>query len=93
MPDRHGTGTNGLLLSPPRALTPAFGPGSLERHVAGARDGHVSHEVLELTTLGLDVDTPDDLLALRERLATTRGGAAHTRGLLTRLDRVAQPAA
>src|ERR1700751_4222194 len=28
VPDRHGTGTNGLLLSPPRAIAPAFGPGS-----------------------------------------------------------------
>lgn len=93
VPDRHATGTNGLLLTPPDALAPAFGPDSLERHVAGARERGVSHEVVELGSLGLDVDTPDDLLALRERLASTRGGAAHTRGLLTRLDRVARPAA
>ena len=30
----------------------------------------------------LDVDTPDDLEAMREALERTRGGAAHTRGLL-----------
>ena len=28
VPDRHGTGTNGLLLSPPDAIAPSFGPGS-----------------------------------------------------------------
>ena len=41
IPDRHGDGTNALLLSPPDALTPSFGEGSAERHhqlAAGA--GH-----------------------------------------------------
>ena len=37
VPDRHGTGTNALLLTPPDSLAPAFGPGSCERHVAEAR--------------------------------------------------------
>ena len=32
VPDRHGTGTNGLLLTPPDAIVPSFGPGSCERH-------------------------------------------------------------
>ncbi len=39
MPDRHGTGTNGLLLTPPDAIAPSFGPGSCERHRALARPG------------------------------------------------------
>ncbi len=29
VPDRHGTGTNGLLLAPPDAITPSFGPSRL----------------------------------------------------------------
>ena len=37
VPDRHGTGTNALLLTPPEAMTPAFGPGSCQRHVEHAR--------------------------------------------------------
>jgi 2-phospho-L-lactate/phosphoenolpyruvate guanylyltransferase len=37
VPDRHGTGTNALVLSPPDAFEPAFGPGSLARHVAAAQ--------------------------------------------------------
>ena len=32
VPDRHGTGTNALLMSPPDAIGPAFGPGSCARH-------------------------------------------------------------
>lgn len=93
VPDRHGTGTNALLLTPPDALAPAFGPDSLNRHVERARSTGVSHEVLSLPSLGLDVDTPEDLAALREHLDATRGGAAHTRGLLNQLARAAGPAA
>jgi len=33
VPDRHGTGTNALVLSPPDAIEPSFGPDSLARHV------------------------------------------------------------
>ena len=33
VPDRHGTGTNALLLAPPDAMQPAFGEGSRERHI------------------------------------------------------------
>jgi 2-phospho-L-lactate guanylyltransferase len=85
VPDRHGTGTNGLLLTPPGALAPAFGPGSRERHVDNARAAQVAFEVVEVPSLALDVDTADDLTALQETLATTHGGAAHTRGMLSQL--------
>ncbi len=44
-------------------------------------------EVAELESLALDVDTPEDLAALQERLAARRGGAAHTRGMLHQLQR------
>ena len=39
VPDRHGTGTNALLLAPPERDRAAFGPGSRERHAAAARGG------------------------------------------------------
>jgi 2-phospho-L-lactate guanylyltransferase len=84
VPDRHGTGTNALLLSPPDALEPAFGPGSRERHVDRAETAGLECEVVEVPTLALDVDTPDDLEALRAALADIHGGAAHTRGILRR---------
>jgi 2-phospho-L-lactate guanylyltransferase len=89
VPDRHGTGTNGLLLCPPDVVAPAFGPGSRERHEERAREAGVAHVVVEVSSLAVDVDTADDLGALRERLESVRGGAAHTRGLLARLERVA----
>ena len=85
VPDRHGTGTNALLLTPPDSLVPAFGPGSRDRHVADALAGGSHPRVLEIPTLALDVDTPEDLAALETQLSRTRGGAAHTRGMLSQL--------
>src|SRR5947209_6624905 len=87
VPDRHGTGTNALLLTPPEAMTPAFGPGSCERHVEHARAEKTEPEVVSITSLALDVDTPEDLAALQHALASSRGGAAHTRGMLSQLAR------
>jgi 2-phospho-L-lactate guanylyltransferase len=65
VPDRHGTGTNALALTPPGAIAPAFGAGSRARHEAAATAAGVAHAVLELPSLVLDVDTPDDLEAAR----------------------------
>jgi 2-phospho-L-lactate guanylyltransferase len=87
VPDRHGTGTNALLLTPPDSLVPSFGPGSRERHGSTAETTGTAHRVVEIPTLALDVDTPDDLDVLQDALASTHGGAAHTRGLLNQLTR------
>jgi 2-phospho-L-lactate guanylyltransferase len=85
VPDRHGTGTNALLLTPPSAIAPAFGPGSLARHVGLAEAAGAVVEVAEVPSLGLDVDTPGDLAALRASLAARPQGAARTRSVLERL--------
>src|SRR5579884_1726672 len=87
VPDRHGTGTNALLLTPPDVLRPSFGPDSRRRHLAEASEAGVAAEVVELDSLGLDVDTPEDMEALRRQLASVHGGAAHTRGMLNQLMR------
>lgn len=87
VPDRHGTGTNALVLSPPDALTPAFGEGSRERHAKLAQEQETTPEVVQIPALALDIDTPEDLAELREQLGQVRGGAAHTRGLFVQLDR------
>ena len=80
VPDRHGSGTNALLLTPPYAIMPAFGTGSFARHAAlAARAGP---RCARCRSLGLDVDTPDDLAALRAALAARPGGAPRTRALL-----------
>ena len=82
VPDRHGTGTNALLLSPPTIMAPAFGEGSFARHTALARAAGVTPRVAEVRSLGLDVDTPEDLAALRRALAAWPRGAVRTRALL-----------
>ncbi len=82
IPDRHGTGTNGLLLTPSDAMTPSFGPGSCERHCELAASAGVSCRVEPLASLQLDIDTGADLAELRERLAGNHGQAPRTRSVL-----------
>lgn len=88
VPDRHGAGTNALLLSPPDAIAPSFGPDSLARHVAGAEAAGLEFSVDELPSLTLDVDTPSDLAEVARRLQTQRGLAPQTRGALSQLGRM-----
>ncbi len=78
VPDRHGTGTNALVLSPPDAIRPAFGAGSSARHVAAAREADIPFSVEELASLGLDLDTPADLIALARELQARPGRAKRT---------------
>jgi len=89
VPDRHGSGTNALLLTPPSAVAPSFGTGSLARHAARAHAAGATVKVCDLPSLGLDVDTPDDLAALRAALDARPETAARTRAVL---DRLALPA-
>jgi 2-phospho-L-lactate guanylyltransferase len=69
VPDRHGTGTNALVLSPPTAIVPAFGEGSRERHVEAARQAGIAFGLEELPSIELDLDTPADVIALTRELA------------------------
>jgi 2-phospho-L-lactate/phosphoenolpyruvate guanylyltransferase len=78
VPDRHGTGTNALVLSPPSVIEPAFGEGSRDRHVAAARAAEVPFEVEELPSLALDLDTPADIVALTRELEARPGRAPRT---------------
>jgi 2-phospho-L-lactate guanylyltransferase len=87
VPDRHGTGTNGLLLTPPDAISPSFGPGSCERHRQLARSAGASCRLERPPSLLLDIDTGADLAALRDRLigdppAGTTARASRTRAVL-----------
>lgn len=88
VPNRQGEGTNALVLCPPGVITPTFGPGSRERHVVSGEAAGARVQVEEVASLGLDVDTLEDLQALRLALADWHGNAAHTRGMLSRLGRL-----
>jgi 2-phospho-L-lactate/phosphoenolpyruvate guanylyltransferase len=82
VPDRHGTGTNALILTPPGAIAPSFGPGSCERHRALAAGARVGCRIERVASLLLDIDTGEDLAALRERLAQEHVRAPRTRAVL-----------
>lgn len=72
VPDRHGAGTNALLLSPPDVIAPAFGAASYARHLAAAR--HAGARVIDLDgPLSLDVDTAADLIDAEAALGSLRG--------------------
>jgi 2-phospho-L-lactate guanylyltransferase len=87
VPDRHGTGTNGLLLRPPKAISPSFGPDSCERHRSLADAAGAACRLERPSSLLLDIDTGADLAALRERLARASTGAALTRAVLAQPER------
>jgi 2-phospho-L-lactate guanylyltransferase len=68
VPDRHGEGTNALLVSPPAAVAPRFGERSRAAHRAAAQAAHL--EYLEVDgPLSVDVDTAADLLVAEASLA------------------------
>jgi 2-phospho-L-lactate guanylyltransferase len=85
VPDRHGTGTNGLSLAPAGGYEPQFGPGSRARHVEQAVAKGLVHEVIRVPCLELDVDTSEDASALAEALARHPARAPRTREALGRL--------
>jgi 2-phospho-L-lactate/phosphoenolpyruvate guanylyltransferase len=61
VPDRHGAGTNVLIMAPPSAIDFAFGPGSRADHAARAAAAGATY--LELDgPLDTDIDTPEDLV-------------------------------
>lgn len=85
VPDRHGTGTNGLILTPPDAITPSFGPGSRERHLRLAREQGVRCRIATIRSMALDLDTPEDLQDLASSLDFDRAKAPATARALAQL--------
>lgn len=65
-PDRHEGGTNALLVSPPGFMDYSFGPGSFQRHIHLAERHDLRVEICRLSTIGLDLDLPEDLDLLRQ---------------------------
>lgn len=60
VPDRHGTGTNALLVAPPNAIEFRFGEGSRAAHAAEAVAAGATYVELD-GPLAFDLDTPEDL--------------------------------
>jgi 2-phospho-L-lactate guanylyltransferase len=92
VPDRHGTGTNALVLSPPDIFAPAFGPDSCSRHISRARASHVGFALEEIDSLAMDLDTPEDMIELRDRLLLDPEPAPRTAKLLWELGAGAETA-
>jgi 2-phospho-L-lactate guanylyltransferase len=65
-PDRHGTGTNALLISPAGLIEYDFGENSFQRHCQRAYEAGARLEIVNLPTLGLDLDLPEDLELVRK---------------------------
>lgn len=66
VPDRHGTGTNALLVAPSPAIPFRFGEGSRAAHAAAARAAGASYVEVD-GALSFDLDTPEDLLEADRR--------------------------
>jgi 2-phospho-L-lactate guanylyltransferase len=65
-PDRHGTGTNALLISPSGLIEYDFGENSFQRHCQRAKQAGARLEIVNLPSLGLDLDLPEDLELVRQ---------------------------
>jgi len=61
VPDRHGTGTNVLVLAPPDVIDFAFGAGSHAEHAARATAAGATYAELG-GPLDVDLDTAEDLV-------------------------------
>lgn len=75
-PDRHCQGTNALLICPPGLIEYDFGPGSFQRHCERARCAGARLEIIELPSLALDVDLPEDLDLVSHELEGLSTGPA-----------------
>lgn len=64
-PDRRHDGTNALYINPAGLIQFSYGPGSFERHLSLAKKVDARVEIIELPSLGLDLDLPEDLELLK----------------------------
>jgi len=70
-PDHRRQGTNALLVCPVGLIEYDFGPGSFQRHCERALQAGARLEILELPSLALDMDMPEDLEMVIEKLETS----------------------
>lgn len=65
-PDRCNNGTNALYMNPAGIIQYQFGENSFSKHMDEARAKGIRVVVCELSTLGLDLDSPEDLDLLKQ---------------------------
>lgn len=91
VPARDLGGSNCVVCSPPDCMEFGFGEDSFRRHLAIARKAGIEPMVTRLPGIGLDVDTPDDLLELNKELGDRKADTKTRRflrdsGIATRLE-------
>jgi len=69
-PDRHGDGSNIVSIPTNHGYRFAYGVGSMARHMQQAADRGLACEIMS-DTMGLDVDTPEDLALYLQTAAVT----------------------
>lgn len=67
-PDRHREGTNVLLVCPTGLIDYGFGMNSFQRHCHRALQAGARLEIVDLPSLALDMDLPEDLDKVSEEL-------------------------
>ncbi len=81
-PDRHGKGTNSLLIKPTGRIQYTFGKDSFEKHCELAANAGMRLEICERPNLALDVDLPEDLELVHEALESLKAYAGQTLELI-----------
>ena len=69
-PDRHQKGTNALLISPAGLIEYQFGENSFQRHCNLVQQAGARLEIVNLPSLGLDLDSPEDLEIIKHLEST-----------------------
>jgi len=69
-PDRHKKGTNALLISPPGLIEYDFGENSFQRHCELIKKAGARLEIVDLPSLGLDLDLPEDFEIIKSLEST-----------------------
>ena len=75
VPDDRDIGTNAAAVSPPNAFPYVFDGRSFKPHCAAARQAGFAPRIVRRPGLGLDVDTPAELVEVARRAGGTRTGA------------------
>lgn len=75
VPARDERGSNCIVCSPPDLISFQFGNDSFEPHLQAARGAGIEPKILRLPCIGLDIDRPDDLVALVAEAGDSRAQA------------------